>query len=638
MSIWQDISTQLSPTEQDMAQADALLDEYLKQGYVRKTNRELLNQSDGAIVYFYDRLSRIRTSNSPVLSCKDSSWMKESSFCFVNIRATGQGNSFGNILTAAKLLPGIRSNAIHVGPFTSYDFHCIYAISSVRTVARQVLHPGLLQAGFSGLVQISALVQAIHLTGKTAGFDLEPHVTQFAIPVLEHPEFFRWIRLSPDKTGLWHREPFISHVGRESQSEIQEQIRTIVSSYLNKENCQSLETQEDERSRQLKENLHLEITRDLISQGYWTIPAQTWNSQGIPEFQEYNHQHNYPVFRYLDTQGQDASAHAYNIVTPFAWYQGLVPHQASPQVPLLDTACLEFYKGIFHFWQSEAGFDFARHDSVDHIFDSSLGHNHPLSDRPTPHVLKEVIQSSRNKLPYAGHLAERMGQELEEYAEIGFDSILGSDMFHLDCSTLLKNSAEQYQRLEKINKTGNYFSLCLAVDTHDTGNPGLHGSPLIVKLVPEVLAQRHFMSRFLNTGTARRNFYEVMGLSDLSHGLFHANVNDSNLNWTGDAGFNKIYHRIEDVYQYFQPFLEQATWTILLNNSDLSIWKVEGQDGVLIGACAQNGGTFDLDMDEYTGKYSRIRDFFREKPVLWDQGKLTITLETNAFCLYHIYL
>lgn len=53
-------------------------------------------------------------------------------FLFINVRATGTGQRRGNFLTTARLLPIIRANAIHLGPFTDYDHHVIYAVRSVQ--------------------------------------------------------------------------------------------------------------------------------------------------------------------------------------------------------------------------------------------------------------------------------------------------------------------------------------------------------------------------------------------------------------------------------------------------------------------------------------------------------------------------
>lgn len=634
MSLWKEIHEYLPCSDQETRLASELLSVYLAKGRITQTNRELLDLPDPVIAAFYAGLSEHSSSLSPVYNLSGPHWMQDASFCFINIRATGRNKEFGNCISAAKLLPGIRSNAVHLGPFTSYDFHCIYAVRSVKTVARELLHPVLVQAGWNGMQHIRALIEAAHLLQKTIGFDLEPHVTQFAVPVLEHPQYFRWIRLDPGTRTLWQGQTQTEQLQEHGQMEIICQVQKQVQSALQDDGITTLDTLEDERDRDRHQQTHSRIINSLIEQGYWTVPVQTWNSLGVPAWQGYNQQHRYPVFDYRSAQGQDSSAHAYNIVTPFAWYRGLGINQSCSQPPRLDTACLDFYTEILSWWQ-DAGFDFFRHDSVDHIFDSCHTPDWPLADRPSPAVLRHIIHASREKRPCTGHLAERMGQELEEYSALGYDSLLGSDMFLLSSREILLNAREQYHRLQKLHATGRSFSLCLALDTHDTGNPGLHGKPLLSLLTPGLLAQRHFLARFLDLNNGRRNLYEVMGWSDRSFGLFEANVGDLNLNWTGDRDFNKIYHLIEDLYDRFRPALRQGQCVLLHQDSDYLAWQIDSPEQGLICLCqGDTCGDILLPPDSLSPQ----GEWLAPQAVNIRSGPegMHIRLETNKFCLYHM--
>ena len=42
---------------------------------------------------------------------------------------------------------------------------------------------------------MKCFVEASHMLGKTVGFDIEPHLSQFSIEALENPSLFRWIKL-----------------------------------------------------------------------------------------------------------------------------------------------------------------------------------------------------------------------------------------------------------------------------------------------------------------------------------------------------------------------------------------------------------------------------------------------------------
>ncbi len=580
MNIWQELYQQLSLDSGERSRLESLLAEYNANAYLTAPPTELLDIPDNIIIAFYAALSQTRSSDSPVKEDKDSSWMADTSFCFVNIRACGKGNAFGTILDAARILPGIRSEAIHLGPFTSYDFECIYAVSSVRTVAREILHPGMLRQGISGIRQIRALVQAGHLLGKCMGYDLEPHVTSFAIPVMEHPEFFRWIRVHPD--GHSSSESDETILSSEYQEAVQREVRQIVQEKLIARNFNTLEVYEDEQDRDAKQRLYFELIHTLIDGGYWTIPVHSWKALGLPQYKGYDPVKKRLSFHYLAPDGEDVSHLTYNIVTPFAFYKGLEYNQAGSVAPIADQACLDYFSDIFPFWQRECDFDFVRYDSVDHIFDSCQGQDFALSDRPTPRVLQQAVAATKKYRASAANLAERMGQEISPYAATGFDSMLGVDMFHLSPRKILENAIQMSDELARLNRQAKHFSLCLATDTHDTGNPGLIGAPLVEKLSARELIVRHFMARFLNIGAAARSKYEVMGYQDKSHGLFHSNVHNSNLNWTGDRELNKIYHQIEDLYSEYKKLLYRAHRGESLATEQFCVWQIRTDEEMLV--------------------------------------------------------
>ena len=193
-------------------------------------------------------------------------------------------------------------------------------------------------------------------------------------------------------------------------------------------------------------------------------------------------------------------------------------------------------------------------------------------------MLAEFIR--RSKLPgkpFIAHLAERLGNEAEDYSAIGYDLLLGSDMMETVGQAHLDKSFRLQGQLEDLNaRRKSPFAVAYAVDTHDTGNPFFWGQSLTEKLGAEGMKVRLFLSRFLGWGRGKRPKYEVMGLADLSNGLFPANVTEKNMVWVGDIAFNAWYHRLEDLYAELKPALERGTVVETFAGRTYSWWMVDG--------------------------------------------------------------
>lgn len=579
-ALWQKLANLHPPTDGERRTAAALLDEYRARGCLRRTCRALLEYADGVMIAFYAALEL--DGAAAWTAPADSGWMADADFCFVNIRATGLGDAPGNFIQAAKLLPALRADAIHLAPFTDYDFHVIYALRSTQTISERVVHPAL---KLSPEDQLRALVAAAHLLGKAVGYDLEPHVAQFAKTVLMHPELFRWLKLSPDRSSLaWglSNDAMLEEV---HQQRITGEVRALVSQTLRDEGLDDLEAVETDsrETRAHKQAVYYALIGALIERGCWTIPAQSWSADGVPAFAGYNHAHNYPLFDYRGRGGEDLSHAAFHILTPFKFYTGMKTNQplAAPQVfaPALDYFC-----GIFARWRDQFGFDFVRYDSADHIFDSIDDDSQPLSDRPSPQVLGTCIERARTTdKPYIGSLAERMGNEIEPYAGLGFDLILGDDMLQRAADPwFIEKCFRLDESLAALNAgRSTRFAVTFAVDSHDTGSPAFWGEPLVKIAGAGGMRARHFLSRFGSAGAGRRPKYEVMGSQDLSYGLYDANVTENNLVWIGDDACNRSYHFLEDVYERYKAVIatgeiaqrhiqpEYAWWLIAAGNTGL---------------------------------------------------------------------
>jgi hypothetical protein len=563
---WVTMAERCPPSPQEAETGQRLLDEALARGYLPHTCLEMLRLPDGAILHFYRLLAEQRPVESPFRCRPDSGWMADADFCFINIRATGLEQAPGTPIQAAKLLPALRANAIHLGPFTTYDFHVIYAVRSIETIAPIIVDPRLAAAGFSAEDQMQALVDAAHLLGKAVGFDLEPHTSQFSTAGLMRPSLFRWLKLAGDgeemADGLTEEEM----LSKEQQARLAVEVQAIVAQELQARHLATLEGApgDDPPTTAAKGQAFEGLVGELIRLGYWPVPVQVWSGVGLPAFDGYDHEANHPRFRYLSRDGQDHSAYAYHILAPFKFYDGLRPNQLPEpaHLPELGEQVVSFFCDIFPHWRDRLGLDFVRYDSADHIFDSLWQDDPavPASDRPTPYVLQRCIEASRTPgHAYVGNLAERMGNEVAEYAGLGYDLMLGTDMLERVDQALMDKSFQLYDRLVDLNRDRpSRFAVTFGVDTHDTGSPHIWGEPLVKVMGPERMRLRHFVSRFVSAGLGRRPKYEVMGSQDLSYGLYLSNVGDVNLTWVGDATYNRGYHWLEDLYETFRPFLATA--------------------------------------------------------------------------------
>jgi hypothetical protein len=109
----------------------------------------------------------------------------------MNVRALGKEQDItGNFLDAMKLIPVLRANSIHLAPFFDCALTNLYAVDSLRIITKDVLSSELLDGGIEPDEQLMLLIDAIHILNKTAGFDLEPHTSQFSRIVLENPQHF----------------------------------------------------------------------------------------------------------------------------------------------------------------------------------------------------------------------------------------------------------------------------------------------------------------------------------------------------------------------------------------------------------------------------------------------------------------
>jgi len=647
MKLWSRIRNALKPSAMDIIRGDALYTTVTERGYAVDTCRALLELSDAAIAHFYARLAEDHDPISPVAGEKDTAWMVDRDFCFVNVRATGLGDEPGTFIHAAKLLPGIRADAIHLAPFTLYDFNIIYVVQSVESITPRTVDPELAMRGIDAADQLRAFVQAAHLLGKAIGFDLEPHVAQFAIPVLMHPEMFRWIKLyEMDKRWLDYLLTNEDMMLAEHQHTIVQEVRTTVRNELALQRLNTLEFEDgdDPATHERKTTVYHALIKRLIHGGYWPVLSHMLRGVGVPAFKHY-HDDDYPVYEYRDATGEEPDDRIFGVLTPFKFYHDMLPNRAPATKPRRNDMAINYFTQIFPRWRDQFGFDFVRFDSVDHVFDSVVDDDpdYPAADRPTPAILQEAITHSKSaEKPYIGALAERMGNEIDAYAGIGFDLILGNDMMDQIDQAHMEKCFTLYDQLTQFNRDrDNRFAITYAVDTHDTGDPFLWGTPLLQKVGSEGVLLRQFIARYISAGRARRPKYEVMGVQDMSYGLYKSNVTEKNLTWVGDEEHCLSYHFIEDVYAAHRRCVDIATITRREITDRYTWWVLDAGERVLIPIVFYHAGEIEIDITQWCdGDHAIIRhDYERLESTQLPADSTVITEMVDTlpwFVLYEI--
>jgi hypothetical protein len=550
----------------DIARGQELAAEFRQHGCWRMTPTQALGLSSLSVVVFYESLGTEPQQKA------GPNWMLDSDYAFLNVRACSpHRNKTGNVLDAMKILPTMRVSAIHIAPFFDCCMDNLYAVDSVRVVSDAVLEPALLEAGLDGDEQMRLLIDAIHRLGWRAGFDLEPHTSNFSRIVMAHPDCFRWLRFDAKREKLYGDVTQEEMLEPGPQKKLAREVKALVAEVLRKHALKEIE--DLSKGVETVRLAHQEALRALIDAGYWTLPSHTWGGVGLPQFDYYKDDGDYPEYVYLTASGDDHHEHAFGMLSPFRLFDGLpinrVPGTDDPE-PKAYPPAIELLASIFPAVQERYGFDFVRLDYVDHVFDSTYEGSWelPISDRLTPAILEKILSKAREKRPETGAMAERMGTDVDDYGALGFDLLLGSDVltamhagyvsFLFNLQRQLDSEPEKNSKPSKSRHDGRRCSVLAAVDTHDSGHPLFWTKPLSQVVGADGMALRHFLARFATCGPRRRPKYECMGNQDLSYGLYETNNHATSLHWKDDRAFNQRYHALEDLYAQWRPFLAFA--------------------------------------------------------------------------------
>ena len=130
---------------------------------------------------------------SPARSAADGSWLKHSNMIGINLRTVG---SFWDIVKYTLTLPAAQ-DAIHLLPIWEPGVvGSLYGMSSWQL--NREFHSTELAALCPWLDtterQLRAVVNLLHVMGRTVGMDVIPHTDRFSEIVLSHPEHFEWLQ------------------------------------------------------------------------------------------------------------------------------------------------------------------------------------------------------------------------------------------------------------------------------------------------------------------------------------------------------------------------------------------------------------------------------------------------------------
>jgi len=220
--------------------------------------------------------------------------------------------------------------------------------------------------------------------------------------------------------------------------------------------------------------------------------------------------------------------------------------------------------------------------------------------------------------------------------------ILGNDMMDQVDEAHIQKGFDLYDDLNTFNADRDTrFAVTYAVDTHDTGDPFLWGTPLIQKVGSEGVLLRQFLARYLSAGLARRPKYEVMGVQDMSYGLYESNVTEKNLTWVGDENHTLAYHFIEDIYATHKGCISNATITRREVNDRHAWWVIDSGRRVLIPVVFYHADTVEIDIAQWCDDRLNVtrHDYDRLESTLLPDDATVIQETVDAvpsFVLYEI--
>ncbi len=156
---------------------------------------------------------------------------------------------------------------------------------------------------------------------------------------------------------------------------------------------------------------------------------------------------------------------------------------------------------------------------------------------------------------------------------------MGADVIRSIDMEFLQDLLEFQTKIADYNsKHKTHVSIQYAVDSHDTGHPGINTNPVQYGVAGMML--RFFLARFGNCGLGRRPKYEVIGNQDMTAGPYEANNQPVSLEWKSDEECFSMYHTIEDIYASLAEGLAASAIREYHLEENYAIWYIDREDGV----------------------------------------------------------
>ena len=547
-------------------ESDSLYSRYKEYGYFPNLLlKECIGIHEYTNILFFVRLYRDRYQKgeipiSPVAQEVDDRWMRHASYCFFNIRATGRlKHDIGNMVDATRLLPAIRTSAIHLGPFFQSVFGIIYAQASFEIISDEVTHSSLEASGISRYEQLSFFVDCCHLLGKTVGFDLTPHTCGFSKVNFDHPELFRWLRWNSSYEHFYQHRTEEEQYQESIQKEYAAHIRQITQSICADFNIEKLEDSDADVTT--LNAAHEKVKLLVRAEGYFPMVPHTWNGIGLPGVHSYCKLNHHPIWDYRNLEGEEQSIHSIGLHALFKFHTNILPnrspyhegiHPDQHKTPEY-TSSITYLAERFPHMHRTYGFDFLRIDYQDHVFRNLTIANEQdviVCEQLTASQLNNIAKAAKNAFPPAGLLADHVGYDVGQYRQAGFNLILGKEVQYPLCKwNLLEMFDHNLHLIEKHRQNPAYGTSALPIDTHDMGHWAILGSDLPQRENRALVMLRHFFSRFATGGIGSRPKYETMGNQDMSSGIYRCNNEPGSLKWGEDLSALTGYHLIEDTFE-----------------------------------------------------------------------------------------
>jgi hypothetical protein len=597
---------QLLPAEgEDRERARKLFHDYQHRGYLVMTNRELLELPLRVIIDFFNRSCALHRGSSPVSRKHDARWMVESDICFFNIRGTGLGRGTGDLVRSAILLTNLRTDTVHLAPFTQNAGENVNSLLSHTHINEDLVNRNLLLQGVTAEDQLEGFIQAAHSLKIKVGMDLPLALSTEAEALVRRPDLFRWIKLNPVSPYILEQgHSFVNEIGKESQIHLGERIKSLV---------------EEKKKTGLP---YAEIRSILKEEGYYPIPVNSERARGIPFFVTYDESEGTAQFTNSSQESK---------LTTF-----LFTHPLNEKERVENISGEDYFSRIFPLWQKKYNPDFIYFDSLAPSYEEDI----PYNETPTPGQISHFIQNAREQKRYTGVMTSGTPDQLEILAQAGFNIILDrtspvrQDRFYME---QLLNCESQLREFNKERKHS--VSLLFPLGQLEQNS---HTALQRVR-------RNHFLSRFLGCGPSRRGKYEAMGFNDGSSGFIPSLVKKRNLEWSESREHLLSYHYLEDIYSKERAFLDRGKIIHIHLDDRVFWWVIKSGKGLIVPLISVENNDMlppnriDIDLDPFlsTHRAPSIMEYDFESPtgnlILFMGGSLPLErIPYRSFRLFTI--